>query len=145
MAEPTITQSDRDDVRTAAGKTGVQNLTEDEINTALNGNISVVAERTGIPWTDVTNYYGTRLKLWRLFSAVDVLKGKNSLVDTREELRKEINQILNEIYNRFKVPEDRDAVYIKGKDRQSFPWNQRGMKAYGKSRFTKKISGGTYY
>lgn len=144
MVQPTIQQSDRDDVRMAAGKTGVTNLSEDEINTALNANISVVAERTAIPWTDETNYYGTRLKLWRLFAAVDVLKGKNSLVDTREELRKEINQILNEIYNRFKVPEDRDAVYIIGKDRASYPWNPRGMKAYGKSRFTKRVSG-VYY
>lgn len=144
MPEPTIQQSDRDDVRMAAGKTGVQNLTEDEINTALTNAIGVVAERTAIPWTDITNYYHTRLKLWRLFAAVDVLKGKNSLVDTREELRKEIRESLNEIFQRFKTPEDRDAVYIIGKERQSFPWNPRGMKVYGKSRFTKRVSG-VYY
>lgn len=144
MPEPTITQSDRDDVRMAAGKTGVQNLTEDEINTALTRAIGTVVDRTAIPWTDTTNYYNVRLNLWRLFAAVDVLKGKNSLVDTREELRKEIRENLNEIFQRFKTPEERDKVYIVGKERQSFPWNQRGMKVYGKSRFTKRVSG-TYY
>ena len=145
MPEPTITQNDRDDVRMAAGKTGVQNLTEDEINTALTRAIGTVSDRTAIPWTDVTNYYNVRLNLWRLFAAVDVLKGKNSLVDTREELRKEIRDNLNEIFQRFKAPEQRDQVYIVGKERQSFPWNFRGSKIYGKSRFTKRVSTGSYY
>lgn len=141
MPVPTIQNSDRDDVRMAAGKTGVTNLSDDEINTALTNNIPVVAERTAISWDDVTNYYGTRLKLWRLMAAIDVLKGKNSLVDTREELRKEVRDILNEIYNKFKIVEDKDQVYIVGKDRASDPWNPRGMKIYGKSRFTKRVSG----
>lgn len=144
MPEPTITQNDRDDVRMAAGKTGVQNLTEDEINTALTRAIGTVADRSAIPWTDVTNYYNVRLNLWRLFAAVDVLKGKNSLVDTREELRKEIRDNLNEIFQRFKAPEQRDKVYIVGKERLSSPWNPRGMKVFGKSRFTKRVSGQYY-
>lgn len=144
MAPPTITQYDRDDVRMAAGKTGVQNLSEDEINIALNRAIGTVADRTAIPWSDETNYYNVRLNLWRLFAAVDVLKGKNSLVDTREELRKEIRDNLNEIFQRYKTPEHRDEVYIKAKERQSSPWNPRGMKIYGKSMFTKRISGVHY-
>ena len=141
MAEPTITDSDRDDVRFSAGKMGINNLSDDEINTALTNSIIEVAERTQISWDDTTNFYQTRLKLWRLMAATSVLKGKNSLVDVRKELRAEIKDLLGEILSKYTEPTKTNMVVTKYKDYQTYPANPRGTRIFGKSRFTKRLGG----
>lgn len=142
MAPPTIQDSDRDDVRFSAGKMGINNLTNAEIDVQLNSAIGLVAERTGIPWTNTTDFYETRLYLWRLFGSIGVLKGKNSLVDARKSLMDEADRILNGIHRDYTQPEQRDDIYTVPKDYQSYPRNQvTGTMIYGSSRFRRRLGG----
>jgi hypothetical protein len=119
-------QEEIDIVRAMAGGTRTRNLTDARVSQIIDDNWNRITEETGIAVSDLqATYYSIATQIVRRYAVAEVLIGSPEMVDTRNSLLREAQNMIGTLAK--PDPSDPDSeIIVTTSDYETYPLNAGG-------------------